>query len=346
MSETKHKFRIPGLLTLIEDAFHFFSNNAWRIVSVLLLNVAVMIIPLITLLGLYVSFFGILGIGGNISPETGNAARIVLGVFGVILVFLFILWGFVSNIAMYEVILHGKRIKFSEVYKRAFNLKLLFRYAVGSLLAAVIMLVGYALLLVPGIYLSIPLLFWPFILIKEKLGVIDSFKRALSLVRGYWWVIFIRSGLMLLVATVVTMTASFFVIWITSAFGAILGLFSTIINPVLLIPITIGATIVGFLLIFLVQYVFLNAIVISFYKDLYERISKAKASRKDAKHKLSVGEKFQAVFVVLMFVGFIALQSLPIFTFIFTKALNDNRFDSQMEARTFKQELFSELISN
>jgi hypothetical protein len=48
----------------------------------------------------------------------------------------------------------------------------------------------FILLIVPGIIFMVFWLFSPFILIKEKAGIIDSLKRSKKLVKGRWWMVF------------------------------------------------------------------------------------------------------------------------------------------------------------
>ncbi len=63
--------------------------------------------------------------------------------------------------------------------------------------------VGSILLLVPGIILSLSLMFGPYILIIERGGVLDSLKRSHTLVWGYWW----RTSAIILIAGFIMMVA-------------------------------------------------------------------------------------------------------------------------------------------
>lgn len=63
--------------------------------------------------------------------------------------------------------------------------------------------VGSMLLLIPGIILSLSLMFGPYILIIERGGVLDSLKRSHNLVWGYWW----RTSGIILIAGFIMMVA-------------------------------------------------------------------------------------------------------------------------------------------
>jgi len=63
--------------------------------------------------------------------------------------------------------------------------------------------VGSILLLIPGIILSLSLMFGPYILIIERGGVLESLKRSHNLVWGYWW----RTSGIILIAFFIVMVA-------------------------------------------------------------------------------------------------------------------------------------------
>lgn len=63
--------------------------------------------------------------------------------------------------------------------------------------------VGSVLLLIPGIIVSLSLMFGPYILIIERGGVLDSLKRSHNLVWGYWW----RTSAIILIAGFIVMVA-------------------------------------------------------------------------------------------------------------------------------------------
>jgi hypothetical protein len=58
---------------------------------------------------------------------------------------------------------------------------------------------GYVLLLVPGIYLSIAFSLYFIIMIREELGFVDTLERCLSLIKGQWWSTF---GFLLLIGII------------------------------------------------------------------------------------------------------------------------------------------------
>lgn len=78
------------------------------------------------------------------------------------------------------------------------------RFIGASLLLALILLVGFALLLIPGVYLSGIFQLALIALVVERGGVIDSFRASASLIKGYWW----RSAIIITVAVIITIVFS------------------------------------------------------------------------------------------------------------------------------------------
>jgi uncharacterized membrane protein len=62
-----------------------------------------------------------------------------------------------------------------------------------SLLAGLSILIGLVLLIVPGVILGLMLMFVGYLVIEEKLGPIDAFKRSIALTKGNLWKLFLLS---------------------------------------------------------------------------------------------------------------------------------------------------------
>ncbi|MGI8825577.1 MAG: hypothetical protein ACR2JC_08020 [Chloroflexota bacterium] len=60
----------------------------------------------------------------------------------------------------------------------------------GVILYALIVAVGFVFLIIPGIYLSIRLAFYPQGIVIERLGIFQAFARSGHLVKGTWWRVF------------------------------------------------------------------------------------------------------------------------------------------------------------
>jgi len=67
------------------------------------------------------------------------------------------------------------------------GLKRAFPLIFGTLLYMLIMMLGMILLIIPGLYLMITLMFFMYVMIAEDKGIIDSLKASHQLVKGSWW---------------------------------------------------------------------------------------------------------------------------------------------------------------
>jgi hypothetical protein len=81
-------------------------------------------------------------------------------------------------------------------------------YIVISFLAAILIMIGFLLLIFPGIWLLAPIaLVFPVYFIEDR-GIIDSFQRAFSLVSGKWWytfgVLFLTFLIIMILNTVIS----------------------------------------------------------------------------------------------------------------------------------------------
>lgn len=69
--------------------------------------------------------------------------------------------------------------------------KVTLHYALGSILYALIVLVGLIFLILPGIYLLVRLQFFTYLLVEhENMGAIESFKRSMGMTKGRFWSLF------------------------------------------------------------------------------------------------------------------------------------------------------------
>ncbi|MBC7537647.1 MAG: hypothetical protein H7281_02405 [Bacteriovorax sp.] len=69
---------------------------------------------------------------------------------------------------------------------------------VAVVLMTIAIIIGYALLIIPGIYLSIALLFTTIVMVTEKKVGIDALKRSMEIVDGKWWNVFMFCGFLFL----------------------------------------------------------------------------------------------------------------------------------------------------
>lgn len=61
-----------------------------------------------------------------------------------------------------------------------------FQYFIGYLLFFLALMIGYALLIVPGIYLSVKLFFYMFLVVDKKMSGVDALKLSYEMTRGHF----------------------------------------------------------------------------------------------------------------------------------------------------------------
>lgn len=88
----------------------------------------------------------------------------------------------------------GQHTNWKEVFKHG---DLFFVYLATTILFGLGVIVGSLLLIIPGIYFLFTYMFAPVIVIDQKIGIIDAFKKSAQMTDGVKWKIF---GLMLLLA--------------------------------------------------------------------------------------------------------------------------------------------------
>jgi len=106
----------------------------------------------------------------------------------------------------------GEEAKFSDLISQY---KLFFRYLFASFLYGLITFLGFILLIVPGIILSIRLGFFDYLIVDKNSRIIESLKRSWEITKGNAWNLFLLYLL-------------FAIINISGAFALIVGLFWSI----------------------------------------------------------------------------------------------------------------------
>lgn len=86
--------------------------------------------------------------------------------------------------------IQNNSISVVEAYKQSTPFFL--RYILMSILMFVLLFIGFLLLIVPGIILTVWFSFSTFVLVLERGGVVESLKKSREYVRGRWWAVFGR----------------------------------------------------------------------------------------------------------------------------------------------------------
>jgi len=133
--------------------------------------------------------FGLLGMMGGAMPD-GFSIAIVAGI--IVLVPVFIVCMALQQGAMIRMI--------SDVYmgndlsiRRAYTFagRKLGSLVGGSILYGLIFMAGTLMCLIPGIYVAIALLLYPYIIMLENKGAVDALGRSHELVKGSWFILFV-----------------------------------------------------------------------------------------------------------------------------------------------------------
>jgi len=93
----------------------------------------------------------------------------------------------------------GEEPQFSAYGQQAFKI---ITWFIAGLIYAVVVIIGLALLIVPGIYLAIRLQFFYASIVEEDTGIVDSLKRSWVITHGQvmplFWLLLVTKGLILL----------------------------------------------------------------------------------------------------------------------------------------------------
>jgi hypothetical protein len=170
--------------------------------------------------------------------STNAAIAISIGVIVFALGLLTIAWvGSVGGIATLNIALrHEERVGIGASLRLGF--KKAWPYLWLSTLMGLIILGGFTLLIVPGIFLAIAFSLTGAVFLAEDQHLADAFLRSRDLVKGHWWYVF---GCLLAIGLVPNVAVSILRTYAGST-GAVIG---TIVS-ILIIPLSIVASVVQF----------------------------------------------------------------------------------------------------
>lgn len=83
----------------------------------------------------------------------------------------------------------GKKPKFMDIF--ILNGRNLLNYLLGSILVGVIIVIGFILLIVPGIIFALKLQYVTYLIVDKKLGPIEAIKKSWSMTKGHVWHLFV-----------------------------------------------------------------------------------------------------------------------------------------------------------
>lgn len=103
-----------------------------------------------------------------------------------------------ATFALYFKVADKKKASLNDLFAY-FKAGLLFRYIVLWILLELIVLAGFLLLIIPGIYFGLKFWFAPYIFVDKNTGIIESFKESAKLTKGVKWQLFLLGVLQLLI---------------------------------------------------------------------------------------------------------------------------------------------------
>jgi hypothetical protein len=180
---------------LIKDSLQIYTDNWVFLTKALLISVA-LVLPLIL---------------GFIPPAAAAIGAIfakqkVLMIFLAIIFFLVfiilsVIIGSWSQTLVYQAVYQagkGKLLSIKEVLRLAW--KKWPAYFLATLLSTFLIILGFILLIVPGIILVVWFFFIPYVVVIEKTGAVQALKRSKKLVEGHFWGVLGRLALIFLIS--------------------------------------------------------------------------------------------------------------------------------------------------
>lgn len=151
---------------------------------------------------------------------------------------------------------YGQDMDLGSALRRA--LRLLPRTLAATVLYALLVTIGLALLLAPGIYLGVALMLYPIVLIAEDRGYVESHQRSFALLHGHWW----RASLIVSAPTTLVVVLGLLgqVLPLLSALGISAGALDA---PLLAFLVNAGA-----LLLYTLALPLVTTVLIALYHDL------------------------------------------------------------------------------
>ncbi len=136
--------------------------------------------------------------GTNTFQQGGIASEDVLGMFGLIaFILLFYLIFQAAIIHRINNFAHNSQTSIAESFQ--LGLKIFLPMLLATIINGLVLMVGFLLLIIPGVALAIYLMLFPVAMVTESCGPVDALQRSMDLVKKNWW----RSMLIVTVVMIV-----------------------------------------------------------------------------------------------------------------------------------------------
>lgn len=164
-------------ITLFSDAWTLFSKHATLLLTIYLIPTI-----LLVLYSLFVALFS--------APDVDPTLRQIAIPFNLALTFVLIVVSIIAAIAIIKAVADPESTTILSAYK--FGLENILSYVWLSLLTGITIMVGFFLLVVPGIIFMVWFAFVYYILVLEDIKGIEAMKASKAYVKGRWWPVFGR----------------------------------------------------------------------------------------------------------------------------------------------------------
>ncbi|MCB9819301.1 hypothetical protein H6789_01135 [Candidatus Nomurabacteria bacterium] len=205
---------MPGPIQLFKNSLSIVGANFSLFLTILL-------IPII------VSFFTAL-----FAPNPATGVMVTYeSVIYMILMVIYVIISILMSIALILAI-NNNSLTAKDAYTQAMTY--FWKYVGLSILMTIILMVGFLLLIIPGIILSVWFAFATYVLILENGGIVDSLKKSREYVRGKWWGVFGRLIVMSIFIALLAMAISMITVIMpnSSIAEAVVAAFSLFLTPV------------------------------------------------------------------------------------------------------------------
>lgn len=291
-SKESGRTELDSISTLLKNTWALYEKRLWKLVGITVIPfIGIFLLGIISFFLKAFNFY----IVGSILVVVVLCALIVISV-----------WS--KSSLLIAIRDSEEKIGIRESFKR--SQKYIWHYFVISILLGFLIFGGMTLLLVPGIILGIMTVFSHFVLVNEEEKDINALAKSREYVRGYWWEIFGRIVLLLIVIFIL----------------------STI--PVL-----------GMIITFFFATPFAMVYIFMMYKNLKEiRNKEASVVQKKDTKNLLVLVVVIGIFMILFYIGFLAKLNN------FDNGYKNDRkmyekssfgkYDKQMQMHKFKKDRF------
>jgi len=176
-----------------------------------------------------------------------------------IVIYLLTVWVFAAALTYGYKYMMGQPIRFVESYK--LPLALYVNFLITAAIVSVLNWIGFYLLVVPGIFVSVLLMFATLIVVAEKQNIVGALKGTILLVWGNWWRTFGINVVGMIIIGIILIIPSLIYSWIMAMFT----------TPGTMSGVSIFLGIIGFIVFLIFGFIFVAwymSLRLTIYHDL------------------------------------------------------------------------------